>query len=93
MSEILTDEQDILDAADERFVALGEISGEKIINGRSDKVQKEEAWKILQLKEAYENSSELSDDDRESVLFSLRELSQAFVVPAVSGANKLAGIL
>lgn len=84
MSEIIANKDAILQAAAEKFVSLGQEGAIRIIGGKNDKVQAEKARRILALFLAYVNVAELSDDDHESVLYALRELSEAEAFPTVS---------
>lgn len=84
MSEILSNENAIILAASEKMVELGTLGAQRLVSGKEDKLQVDEAWRIMILLRVYQNASELSDDDFEQLLYCLQMLSGETVFPTVS---------
>lgn len=87
--EALLLESEILSAADERFVSLAVEGAERILEGKTDSKQRAKAQNILQLVKAYDNKVELSDDERESILYALWDLCDVGLGPTVKNVSKI----
>jgi len=83
MSEILEQENAVVLAAAEKMVSLGQTISERIVNGKQSKAEYEQANNILRLLTAYKDNS-FTDDDLESVLYCLKDLSEASLFPTVN---------
>lgn len=82
-SEILLQENAIILASMEKFVELGQEASEKIINGKTPEKQDAKAEQILQLLTAYRRKAQLSDDNLESLLYALKQLSAGSSFPTI----------
>lgn len=83
MSEVLEQENAIVLAAAEKMVSLGQTISEGVANGKQKKAEYGKGLTILQLLTAYKNNT-WDDDDLESVLYCLKDLSEASTFPTVS---------
>lgn len=85
MSEILSQENTIILASARRMAELGSEASQAKIAGKDSIADKKdiEASVILTLLQAYKNSANLSEDDKESILYDLRTAAKLDQRPTV----------
>lgn len=76
MSEILLKENGVLLAAVQRMLSLGTEASEKHVAGRQSKKEDDRASAIFKLLIAYRQKANLSDKQRESILYDLLNISE-----------------
>jgi hypothetical protein len=88
MSEISANSEAVVQAAAEKFVALGMEAGQRMVEGKDGKAKDREARKILYLLEAYRNRASLETNEVEAILYCLYQLSDLDEMPTVVNVLK-----
>lgn len=83
MSEVLEQEDAIILAAAQKFVALGSTVAQRAIAGQESDDEEEHAEKILKYLTVYRKGSSLETKALEAILYALRDLSESQLFPTV----------
>jgi hypothetical protein len=83
MSEVLDLEDSIITAASEKMVALSQTIAERKLDGKNSADQYDQAKKIQFFLRAWVLNAELTDDDKETILYQLLALSEEDDLPSV----------
>lgn len=83
MSEVISQKNAIISAASDRLVVLGSEAAQRMMVGKQSTEQYADGHKILSLLRAHTSEANLTDAEKEALLYCLRKLSGAYDFPAV----------
>lgn len=83
MAGIINDREAIVYVAQLKMVELGQIAAERRMEGKHSPKQIDQGIKILNLLEAIDYYADLTDDEVETILYSLKDLGEVTVLPTM----------
>lgn len=83
MSEVINQKNAVILAAAERMVELGSEAAQRMLVGKDSVEQYADGHKILSLLRAYVNEADMTDVEKEALLYCLRKLSGDSDFPTV----------
>jgi hypothetical protein len=84
MSQILDEENSVVESAATRMVELGYICSQNNIEGEESDEEYEEGFKILKLLKAYRKRDDLDSDELTALLYCLKQFTDEEIIPSAS---------